>query len=103
MTEYIEKEAAVGLLEAMSRSEYCGNIAKRLKTAAKHIASFRAADVAPVVHGRWEYIPQTLNTLSHLRCPFCEWWSLDPTIDDAYNYCPNCGAKMDGGGDDAAD
>lgn len=53
-----------------------------------------AADVAPVVHGRWEYIPQTLNTLSQIRCPFCRWWSLDPSIDDAYNYCPNCGEKM---------
>ena len=60
-----------------------------------------AADVAPVVHGRWEYIPQTLNTLSQFRCPFCRWWSIDPSIDGAYNYCPNCGAKMDGGFDDA--
>lgn len=51
-------------------------------------------DYAPVVHGRWEYIPQTLNTLSQLRCPFCGWWSLDPSIDGAYNYCPNCGARM---------
>ena len=62
-----------------------------------------AVDVAPVVHGRWEYIPQTLNTLSQFRCPFCRWWSLDPSIDGAYNYCPNCGAKMDGGDGDAAD
>lgn len=54
------------------------------------------ADVAPVQHGRWEYIQQTLNTLSQLRCSFCGWWSLDPSIDGAYNYCPNCGAKMDG-------
>lgn len=60
-----------------------------------------AADVAPVVHGKWEYIPQTLNTLSQLRCPFCGWWSLDPSIDGAYNYCPNCGAKMDGGAKNA--
>lgn len=64
---------------------------------------FPAADVAPVVHGRWEYIPQTLNTLSQLRCPFCGWWSLDPSIDGVYNYCPNCGAKMDGGDDNEAD
>ncbi len=56
-----------------------------------------AADVAPVAHGRWEYIPQTLNTLNQLRCTCCGWWSLDPSIDGAYNYCPNCGAKMDGG------
>ena len=58
---------------------------------------------APGVHGRWEYIQQTLNTLSQLRCSFCGWWSLDPSIDGAYNYCPNCGAKMDGGDGDAAD
>lgn len=67
------------------------------------IRSVPAADVAPVVHGRWEYIPQTLNTLSQLRCPFCRWWSFDPSIDGVYNYCPNCGAKMDGGDGDAAD
>ncbi len=56
-----------------------------------------AADVAPVVHGRWEYIPQTLDTLSQFRCSVCGWWSLDPSIDNAYNYCPNCGAKMGDG------
>lgn len=60
-------------------------------------------DAVPVVHGRWEYIPQTLNTLSQLRCSFCGWWSLDPSIDGAYNYCPNCGAKMDRGDNGAAD
>lgn len=54
-----------------------------------------AADVAPVRRGRWEYIPQTLNTLSQLRCPFCRWWSSDPSIDGVYTYCPSCGAKMD--------
>ena len=62
-----------------------------------------AADVASVVHGRWEYIQQTLNTLSQLRCPFCAWWSLDQSIDGIYKYCPNCGAKMDGGDNNAAD
>lgn len=63
--------------------------------AISYIESATGADVVPVVHGRWEYIPQTLNTLSQFRCPFCRWWSLDPSIDGAYNYCPNCGAKMD--------
>lgn len=53
-------------------------------------------DAVVVRHGRWEYIPQTLNTLSQLRCSFCGWWSIDPSIDGAYNYCPNCGCRMDG-------
>lgn len=63
--------------------EYVDQQAKNLK------------DWAPVVHGRWEYTPQTFNTLSLIRCPFCEWWSLDQSIDGIYKYCPNCGAKMD--------
>lgn len=62
-----------------------------------------AADVAPVVHGRWEYTPQTFNTLCQIRCPFCAWWSLDPSIDGIYKYCPNCGAKMDGGDSNESD
>ena len=61
----------------------------------KTLHQIPAADVAPVVHARWEYIPQTLDTLSQFRCSVCGWWSLDPSIDNAYNYCPNCGAKMD--------
>lgn len=63
--------------------EYVDQQAKNLK------------DWAPVVHGRWEYTPQTFNTLGQIRCPFCAWWSLDPSVDDIYKYCPNCGAKMD--------
>lgn len=62
------------------------------------VDSVPTVDAVPVVHGTCEYIPQTLNTLSQLRCPFCRWWSLDLSIDGAYNYCPNCGARI--GGDD---
>ena len=57
-----------------------------------------AADVAPVLHGRWiEYtkviIPEPYNKWEQAwKCSECG-------FDDgfvAYNYCPNCGAKMDG-------
>ena len=51
-----------------------------------------AADVAPVVHGRWidarEYCGDYL-------CSNCE--ALYGT--NKFNYCPKCGAKMDGGGE----
>ena len=91
MSEYIERGAAIELLH-YNADETCSAVVCDFE-------AIPAADVAPVVHGRWEYIPQTLNTLSQLRCPFCRWWSLDPSIDGAYNYCPNCGARMDGGTD----
>ena len=48
-----------------------------------------AADVAPVVHSEWIY------HMSYGVCKKCgyeyEWKGTD-----AKNYCPNCGAKMDG-------
>ena len=92
MAEYIKRETVINHLDACMDTIWKPEIVA-LKCFVEDVP---AADVAPVVHGRWEYIPQTLNTLSQFRCPFCRWWSLDPSIDGAYNYCPNCGAKMDG-------
>lgn len=45
-------------------------------------------DVEPVRHGRW--VGKTY------KCSICGKW-IDPLQGDAdMNYCPNCGAKMDG-------
>lgn len=53
-----------------------------------HIKSVPAADVVEVRHGRW--IGKTY------KCSLCGKW-VDPLQGDAdMNYCPNCGAKMDG-------
>ena len=49
MAEYIDKNATVGILEAMSRSANCECIKKRLEKAAKRVNTMPAADVAPVV------------------------------------------------------
>lgn len=101
MAECIEREA---LMQFPIRRDHCDkehaneHFINGIETVMEYAANLPAADVAPLVHGKWEYIPQTLNTLSQIRCSFCGWWSLDPSIDGAYNYCPNCGAKMDGEG-----
>ena len=92
MAEYINRQAFLDHMKGTSR----------YFTVKFDIESFPVADVAPVVHGRWEYTPQTFNTLGQIRCPFCAWWSLDPSIDGIYNYCPNCGARMDGGDSNAS-
>ena len=101
MAEYIEREALMVALckEIVGDGDYYNGKDDMQDQIRDMVSQFPAADVAPVRHGRWEYISQTLNTLSQLRCPFCGWWSLDPSIDGTYNYCPNCGAKMDGGAD----
>ena len=55
-----------------------------------------AADVAPVRHGRWND--------GDPYCPICrkdKFRGLDADVwaDWKPDYCPNCGAKMDGGAD----
>ena len=50
-------------------------------------------DAEPVRHGKW--IDDGIT--SHSRCSACdkEWYWFDNCMED-WNYCPNCGAKIDG-------
>lgn len=76
-----------------------------LKTAIEVAASMPAADVTPVRHGRWVFKSDDQSILNDkvYGCSLCDdknrryyEWQLS-------NYCPNCGAKMDGGHDDGMD
>lgn len=60
-----------------------------------------AADVVPVKHGTWE----KTNMDGFLRCSTCRDCYIDEKWLDGkkWNFCPVCGAKMNGGGDDATD
>ena len=54
-------------------------------------------DAVEVVHGRWEYNAPTITLNAHWECSACKkvfWQHLLETY--KFNYCPNCGAKMDG-------
>lgn len=60
-----------------------------------------AADVSPVVHGKWYgndctvcKLPWNYNMVQDAD----DWGYFDPMPE----YCPNCGARMDGGDNDAA-
>ena len=62
------------------------------------IARFPAADVAPVVHGLW------VEHLDEMECSVCKrQWNYCDNDTNTFNFCPNCGAKMDGGADHEAD
>jgi DNA-directed RNA polymerase subunit RPC12/RpoP len=55
-------------------------------------------DAVPVVHGRWIEIEDSWGDC-HYQCAECgEEWNLDAgtPAENNMNYCPNCGAKMDG-------
>lgn len=89
MAEYIDKEA---LRDALYDADAI------TMNGVKILNQFPAADVEPVRHGRWiEYtkviIPEPYNKWEQAwKCSECG-------FDDgfvAYNFCPNCGARMDG-------
>ena len=89
MAEYIERET---LLE---RAEYDNNY--RLIIPAEAITAAPAADVAPIVHGRWiEKEKYTFGTM--YDCSICGVRILDNG--HPWNYCLNCGAKMQGAGNE---
>ena len=53
-----------------------------------------AADVAPVVHGRWVHIGRRFKGgVDWCHCSECGGKN---NFAARTNYCPNCGAKMDG-------
>lgn len=50
-------------------------------------------EYAPVVHGRWN--PSTIQ-YGFVICNICGDYRSSHWVEDRFNYCPNCGAKMDG-------
>lgn len=93
MSEYIDRQA---LLDAIPSTEKDKQISL-YGAVADFIIKINAiptADVAPVVRGEWI----TIDDIS--RCSECGYIpAYDSAIDDLlYSpFCPNCGAKMDGG------
>lgn len=86
MPEYIERET---LLE---RAEYDNNY--RLIIPAEAIKDAPAADVAPVVHGRW--IEKTAPARKiYFECSHCGAQENKHTAIKGH-YCWRCGARMDG-------
>lgn len=86
MAEYINREAAIRALlnDAPEQVSYSR------EDAADCIHYMDAADVAPVVHGRWLY--GDYYDIGDV-CSECDWDS--QMTHPPYRYCPNCGAKMD--------
>lgn len=90
MAEYIKKSIAIAIV-----SDSADMYPFEKNEAIRRIEDSTPAEVAPVVHGRWEHTRQTIDTLGQTQCANCGWWTLDPSVDGAYHYCPTCGAKMD--------
>jgi hypothetical protein len=91
--EYITKDQAREKLCSMCEWEGTSNCEE-----CEHpIDDIPATDVAPVRHGRWK-LEENWETgygiYVHV-CTACN--AITPVNVSRYKYCPNCGAKMDGG------
>ena len=87
MTEYIERKALRDTLYDADDITMSG---------VKILNQFPSADVAPVRHGRWVSVPHKLARVCSV-CNRDEPYKFADIDADVYDYCPNCGAKMDGG------
>ena len=111
MSEYIDKSEAVG--EGYLQDWYISSVSEddepvwteaHIEELAKDFIVIPkdtpAAEVAPVVHGRWIRFkePDSETGYIHMRCSVCSAYWSDPSHADHFRYCPNCGAKMDGRG-----
>lgn len=111
MSEYLDKSEAVG--EGYLQDWYISSVSEDDEPVwtEAHIEELAndfivipkdtpAADVAPVVHGRWIRFkePDSETGYIHMRCSVCTAYWSDPSHADHFRYCPSCGAKMDGGG-----
>lgn len=104
MAEYIEKHKAVNLLTSLENEfqqfkpfkGFENAMYRKLCETEIAIGQLPAADVAPVVHGRWER-----DADGDWYCTNCDEVVAicESGRERTYRkpYCPNCGAKMDGG------
>lgn len=99
MAEYIERAAALSIREPSKSNRYyqTDNLddayGQGWDDALCCIERLPVADVAPVVHGRW------IADGDFFICSQCEAEMNQKNslgADNFKNYCPNCGAKMDG-------
>ena len=84
MTEYINRERA-----RFEAKRYFKNMDEIQEDLDMLFCMLPAENVAPVRHGRWKSYTKNLG-----ECSNCGY-----VVSIRYDYCPNCGAKMDGGAD----
>lgn len=90
MTDYIKREDAIAVFGDIHPLDY------NASAYANKIKAIPAADVAPVVHGRWKPMDLSFGR-SFYYCTCCEETVDMPTALGVpmFRYCPNCGAAMD--------
>ena len=88
MDEYITKEQVIDWYRPYGHTDE----PIPFGTLVSDLRNMKSADVATVRHGRWIASHDEFCACSICKYPVYVGWNQT-------NYCPNCGAKMDGGAD----
>ena len=103
MAEYIVKDITIefckGIINSHQGSQRSRLIAKAFENFAAWLENIPAADVMEVKHGRWHDVYMSSASSFVGTCSICGVSNDIPPVPLA-KYCPNCGARMDGGQDD---
>ena len=94
MAEYIERK----MLKSEMTEAMCGTGYQQW--AIDVIDRLPTADVVEVIHGKWEaghYEGGIFDGTNFEKCSVCQFERIfeDIRFKTTFNYCPNCGAKMD--------
>lgn len=81
----INESPAIGMVSALMESWFYAAI-----------KSMPTIDAGPVGRGRWIIQDAPSWSVTPYKCSVCS----EEIFEEGYKYCPNCGSKMDGDGDD---
>ena len=110
MSDYIDRDLLLAEIKELKKSPWYnggyGTYERNIRREAVDIIvdlcirSAPAADVQAVKHGKWKRTIPTPDSAYY--CSVCGRWverednTIPPQV-TGFHYCPNCGAKMDGG------
>ncbi len=85
---YIDKNKAQTFLRTECLAKYPTSFANGLLAAADQLNKLPTSDVVEVKYGKWQ------KQGNEKKCSHCKF--IYYSNNDDFNFCPNCGAKMDG-------
>ena len=95
---YINTDKILQYLTRLSSNDGDSSVHSVVYEIEEWIAHNIEEDVGPIRESRWEIVTDECGN-EMMCCPECEECYYDgenDTVDAPYNYCPNCGAKMEG-------